>query len=94
MTISDAQQFINKIENQLDAMVSEADADTLFASGYLRGHIMLSAGYLEMEENLTIPGLVSATNTSLEQAIKAGELSDSDQIIIHQLWSDLQNLTA
>lgn len=89
-----AQIFITKIEAQLDSMVSEADADTLFTSGYLRGHIMLAAGYLEMEEKLNIEQLIENTNQSLQQAIEAGELNDKDKALVNSLWADLQQLKA
>lgn len=91
-TAQQAQAFINKIEAQLDNMVSEADADTLFTSGYLRGHIMLAAGYLEVEDKLSINQLIENTNQSLQQAIQAGELDDKDQQLVNHLWTDLQKL--
>ena len=89
--IQAAETFIESVENQLDEMVNDADSDTLFISGYLRGHIMLAAGYLEMEEKLNIQALIEKTNASLEQAIAAGELNDNDQTLVNNMWQNLQN---
>ncbi|MCU4675774.1 YfcL family protein [Catenovulum sp. 2E275] len=87
-----AEAFIEKIEAQLDQMVEDADADTLFISGYLRGHIMLTAGYLEMENQLNIQDLITKTNDSLEQAIAGGELDENDQLLVKNMWQQLQTL--
>ncbi|KMT65113.1 YfcL family protein [Catenovulum maritimum] len=84
-----AQEFLDEIENKLDALVANADEDTLFTSGYLRGHIMLAAGYLENDNKMTIDNIISATNDSLEKAIAAGELSDEDQVLVKSLWASL-----
>lgn len=87
--MSEAQNFLDNIENKLDNLVESADADDLFISGYLRGHIMLAAGYLEVENKMTIKAIIEATDESLRQAIDAGELVDNDIQLVNKLWRTL-----
>ncbi len=85
-----AEAFVEAIENQLDQMVAQADDDTLFISGYLRGHLMLSAGYLEMEDKFSIDNVIDKTNESLATAIEAGELNENDQQLVNTMWQNLK----
>ncbi|MER2493428.1 YfcL family protein [Catenovulum sediminis] len=89
-----AQNYLDKIEKTLDDMVSTADDDMLFISGYLRGHIMLAAGYLEMDDKLEIDALNQAATQSLLQAVENGELDSADKTRAFDLWNDLQKLQA
>ena len=73
----------------IDDMVEHASDDELFAGGYLRGHLTLAV--VEAEENgeNTTQALYAHVRDSLEKAIKNGELSPPDQILVNGMWEDL-----
>lgn len=73
----------------IDDMVEHASDDELFAGGYLRGHLTLAV--VEAEENgeNTAQALNDRVLESLERAIKNGELSPPDQVLVNGMWQDL-----
>jgi len=82
------QQYEEKLLNLIDQMVETASDDELFAGGYLRGHISLSAANCEMEGVSSVEVMNQAVDSSLSQA--QSELNPADQLIVKDLWSQLQ----
>ncbi|MCM0147589.1 YfcL family protein [Photobacterium galatheae] len=82
------QQYEEKLLTLIDQMVETASDDELFAGGYLRGHISLSAAECERD------GLVSteAMNQAVSESLKGAqsELNPADQLLVKSLWQQLQ----
>ncbi|MDE1514547.1 YfcL family protein [Vibrio sp. dsl-7] len=80
-------EFEEKLLALIDAQVAHASNDELFAGGYLRGHISLSAAQCEEEgiEDLDV------FKRQIEQSIAAArsELSPLDRVIVTELWQQL-----
>lgn len=76
---------------KIDSRVEHATDDELFAGGYLQGHITLAIAELEQENNTQLSALKSRVEESIQKAIKAGELSPPDQILVLSTWHDLVN---
>ncbi|MGL4192685.1 MAG: YfcL family protein [Vibrio sp.] len=80
-------EFEEKLLALIDAQVAHASNDELFAGGYLRGHISLSAAQCEEEgiEDLEV------FKGQIEQSLAAArsELSPIDQVIVAELWQQL-----
>ncbi|MCF7481110.1 YfcL family protein [Vibrio sp. J1-1] len=81
-------EFEEKLLELIDARVETASDDELFAGGYLRGHISLSAASCEDKGINDIEELKARIANSLEEA--RTELSPSDRIIVNDLWQELQ----
>lgn len=81
--------FETRILALIDDMVEHASDDELFAGGYLRGHLTLAVAELEAEGEHTSAALNDAVQHSLDKAIKAGELSPPDQILVNNMWESL-----
>ena len=77
--------------DKIDSRVEHATDDELFAGGYLQGHITLAIAELEQENNKQLSALKSRVEESIQKAIKAGELSPPDQILVLSTWHDLVN---
>ncbi|HBC6575901.1 TPA: YfcL family protein [Proteus mirabilis] len=77
--------------DKIDSRVEHAMDDELFAGGYLQGHITLAIAELEQENNTQLSALKSRVEESIQKAIKAGELSPPDQILVLSTWHDLVN---
>ncbi len=73
----------------IDSSVETASDDELFAGGYLRGHISLSAAACEQEGVEDIALFQEKVDSSLEKA--KSELSPADRIIVNDLWLNLKN---
>ncbi|EGA71334.1 hypothetical protein VISI1226_11219 [Vibrio sinaloensis DSM 21326] len=82
-------EFEEKLLELIDARISSASDDELFAGGYLRGHISLSAAACEEEEINDIDVLKSRIEASLEAA--RSELTPADRVIVNDLWLELVN---
>ncbi|MGR5146664.1 YfcL family protein [Photobacterium alginatilyticum] len=82
------QQYEEKLLNLIDTMVETASDDELFAGGYLRGHISLSAANCEMDGISSIQAMNSAVEESLVEA--QSELTPADQLIVKAMWEQLQ----
>ncbi|MBV1838992.1 YfcL family protein [Photobacterium ganghwense] len=82
------QQYEEKLLSLIDEMVETASDDELFAGGYIRGHISLSAAQCEQEEQFS----VDAMNTKVDESIATAqsELSPVDQVIVKQMWENLK----
>lgn len=82
--------FIKRISDFFDQAVGSASDDALFAQGYLRGHIDLAVGQLEVAAApFAISDIVVAVDASLAQAVAQGELSELDKTLVLQLWQQL-----
>ncbi|MBY5947396.1 YfcL family protein [Photobacterium rosenbergii] len=73
----------------IDDTVASASDDELFAGGYLRGHISLSAAKCESMPEGSIAQMDEAIENSLAEA--RSELSPADQQLVAELWAMLQN---
>lgn len=82
------QQYEEKLSCLIDQMVETASDDELFAGGYLRGHISLSAADCELNGISSIDVMKEAVDTSIAQA--QSELTPADQLIVKEMWQQLQ----
>lgn len=82
-------EFEEKLLELIDARISSASDDELFAGGYLRGHISLSAAACEEEDIHDIDVLKSRIEASLDAA--RSELTPADRVIVNELWLALVN---
>ncbi len=81
-TVSDLYQYLDNLFDQ------DVDSDTLFASGYLRGFISLSATKFGDEQQLIATPLIDVISNKLGQA--RTELSPQDNVIVQNFWLTLQ----
>ncbi len=82
-------EYEEKWLEKIDSSVETASEDELFAGGYLRGHISLSAAACEQEGINDIALFKEKVDNSLEKA--KSELSPADRIIVNDLWLSLKN---
>lgn len=80
-------EFEEKLLELIDARIATASDDELFAGGYLRGHISLSAAACEEEGVNDLNTFKNRIEHSLDQA--RSELSPADRIIVSDLWQEL-----
>lgn len=82
--------FISRCAAFFDTAVATATDDELFAQGYLRGHLDLAVGRLQLDEQpFTIEQIVQAVEASLQQATAGGELNDADSALVQQIWQQI-----
>ncbi|HHP5763964.1 TPA: YfcL family protein [Vibrio parahaemolyticus] len=82
-------EFEEKLLELIDARIENASDDELFAGGYLRGHISLSAASCEEDGINDVEELKSRIANSLEEA--RAELTPADRVIVSNLWQELQS---
>lgn len=82
-------EYENRILALIDNNVEHANDDELFAGGYLRGHITLAAAQAEEQGSHDLASYAQLIEASLDKAIKAGELSPPDQVLVFGLWNKL-----
>ncbi|AKJ41676.1 YfcL protein [Pragia fontium] len=82
-------EFEESILALIDNNVEHASDDELFAGGYLRGHITLAAALAEEQGKTTLEDFAHLIEQSLADAIKLGELSPVDQVLVFNLWKTL-----
>lgn len=80
--------YEKKIFMLIDALVETGSDDTLFATGYLRGHISLAAADCEQENIDDINALKLRVASSLKA--NANELNPADQVLVSNCWLALQ----
>ncbi|WP_332405158.1 YfcL family protein [Vibrio metschnikovii] len=80
-------EFEEKLLDRIDARIESASDDELFAGGYLRGHISLSAAVCEEQGIDDIEQLKALIEQSLEEA--RSELTPADRAIVYALWREL-----
>ncbi|HCU64735.1 MAG TPA: hypothetical protein DF774_03135 [Rheinheimera sp.] len=89
------EQFIQAISQYFDQSVATASDDELFAAGYLRGHVDLGVGRLQVaEQPFVAADIISLVDESLASAIAGGELSEADEQLVRQIWQQVQALSA
>lgn len=84
-TVADLYQYLDNLFDQ------DIDADTLFASGYLRGFISLVATGFGDEKQAINETLIEAITLKLKAA--KTELSPQDSAIVDNFWLQLQQLS-
>lgn len=73
-----------------DEYVVSGSDDELFASGYLRGHVdVVIGGALVQGAELTMAELIEQITSSINKAIKAGELEQNDIETVNQVLNKL-----
>lgn len=82
-------EFEARILALIDDMVEHASDDELFAGGYLRGHLTLAVAESEENGEHSTGQLKVRVESSLDKAIKAGELSPPDQVLVLDMWENL-----
>ncbi len=82
-------EYEEKLLELIDTRIESASDDELFAGGYLRGHISLSAAACEEENIEEVETFYQRINTSLEQA--KSELTPADQVVVSSLWTELKS---
>lgn len=80
-------EFEEQLLELIDQRIASASDDELFAGGYLRGHISLSAAACEEAGEEDIAMLKARIESSLEEA--RAELSPADRTIVSELWQEL-----
>ncbi len=80
-------EFEEQLLDRIDARIESASDDELFAGGYLRGHISLSAAACEEQGIDDIERLKARIEQSLEEARL--ELTPADRAIVYALWREL-----
>ncbi|MBN3050407.1 YfcL family protein [Pectobacterium brasiliense] len=82
-------EFETRILALIDDMVEHASDDELFAGGYLRGHLTVSVAEAEENGEHTLEALHLRVSDSINNAIKNGELSPPDQVLVNGMWERL-----
>ncbi|AOR61892.1 YfcL family protein [Pectobacterium wasabiae] len=82
-------EFETRILALIDDMVEHASDDELFAGGYLRGHLTVSVAEAEENGEHTLEALHVRVSGSINNAIKNGELSPPDQVLVNGMWERL-----
>jgi len=82
-------EFEEKLLELIDARIESASDDELFAGGYLRGHISLSAATCEEQGINDVEQLKELIQQSLDDA--RSELTPADRTIVNDLWLELVN---
>ncbi len=91
MQDSNTEHFIAQAAEFFDQLVPVATDDELFAAGYLRGHVDLAVGTLQLtEQPFSVATLLQQVNSSLQQAIAQGELNAADELLVQNIWQRLQ----
>jgi hypothetical protein len=91
MQDSNTEHFIAQAAEFFDQLVPVATDDELFAAGYLRGHVDLAVGTLQLtEQPFSVATLLQQVNNSLQQAIAQGELNAADELLVQDIWQRLQ----
>ncbi|MBY8316328.1 YfcL family protein [Vibrio fluvialis] len=80
-------EFEEKLLELIDTRIATASDDELFAGGYLRGHISLSAAACEDDGVQDVEELKNRIEQSLEAA--RSELNPADRVIVSDLWCEL-----
>ncbi|EKO3946186.1 YfcL family protein [Vibrio fluvialis] len=80
-------EFEEKLLELIDTRIATASDDELFAGGYLRGHISLSAAACEDDGVQDVEELKNRIELSLEAA--RSELNPADRVIVSDLWREL-----
>ena len=84
---------ISQMSDYFDNSVAHLSDDELFASGYLRGHVDLAVGQLQLtEQAFSANDIHAAVDASLAVAIRNGELNHSDELLVQSIWQKIQAL--
>lgn len=80
-------EFEEKLLELIDARIDNASDDELFAGGYLRGHISLSAASCEEQGIADVEVFKQKIEESLQAA--RSELSPADRVVVQSVWQQL-----
>lgn len=79
-------EFVNKAEAKLDAVVEHGSDQELFVAGYLHGHFSLVVSQVEQSQSRSIDNLDQIMRESLDAAFRQNELEVEDQEQVQTLW--------
>ena len=82
-------QIVNSIEQAFNDFVDNGTDQELFLSGYLHGHFSLVVSQAELAQDLTLEGMKSRMEASLQNAFSQGELAHDDQGQALAMWETL-----
>lgn len=86
----DLEQLSDNAQLYFDGFVAEGTDDELFASGYLRGHVDLIIGTAMVQESeLSLDEFVDNVESSVNKAIKNGELEQGDIETVNTMLNSL-----
>ncbi|QTH63719.1 YfcL family protein [Psychrosphaera ytuae] len=86
----DLEQLSDDAQLYFDGFVAEGTDDELFASGYLRGHVDLIIGTAMVQESeLSLDEFVDNVESSVNKAIKNGELEQGDIETVNTMLNSL-----
>lgn len=86
----DLEQLSDDAQVYFDGFVATGSDDELFASGYLRGHVdLVLGGALMKNETLTFEQFVQQVESSVNKAIKNGELGQDDIKTVNEVLNGL-----
>lgn len=89
--VTQTERFIQHAAAYFDQLVPIATDDELFAAGYLRGHVDLVVGTLQLtEQPFSVATLLEQVEQSLLAAIEKGELTPLDEQQVRAVWQQLQ----
>lgn len=89
--LTQTERFIQHAAEYFDQLVPIATDDELFAAGYLRGHVDLVVGTLQLtEQPFSVATLLEQVEQSLLGAIEKGELTPLDEQQVRAVWQQLQ----
>ncbi len=83
-------EFEEKLLELIDARIETASDDELFAGGYLRGHISLSAASCEEDGVQDLAEFKRRIEQSLDDA--RSELSPADRAVVQSVWRELSGI--
>jgi len=77
------------VEQFVADILENGDDDSLFASGYLQGHLdLILQGCIDVND--TFESFMTKMITSLDNAYSKNELSPPDKILVEACWDALQ----
>jgi hypothetical protein len=82
------EQYDIALESWMEDSVSNGDDDTLFASGYLQGHIAVVLAELEVEPQQDLTALDLKLVKCL--ALANDELNDDDYALVELAWQQFR----
>lgn len=82
-------QFIAKVQTELDQAVHHGTDHELFIASYLTGHFSLLASHAKNNDDYTLQAVEDCMITSLNTAFANKELAETDQQQVLDLWQRL-----
>lgn len=86
----DLEKISDDAQLYFDKYVVDGSDDELFASGYLRGHVdLVLGGAIVNQQELQMSEFVEQVQSSINKAIRNGELAQTDIEVVNRILNDL-----